>query len=94
MIKTLICFGYCLPVILICDNIIMRTIIDLPENQINAIAELCKLQGISRAEAIRRAVSEMLNHQQTAGRDKAFGAWKDKKVNSRDFVDALRREWE
>ena len=72
----------------------MRTIIDLPENQVNAIAELCKAQGISRAEAGRRAVAELLNHQQTAGRDKAFGAWKGKKVNSRDFVDALRQEWD
>ena len=86
--------GACLSVKMIHDNVRMRTIVDLPENQVNALAELCKSHGISRAEAVRRALSEMLSHQQMAGRDKAFGAWKGKKVDSREFVDALRREWE
>ena len=79
---------------MIYDAIIMRTIIDLPENQVHALAELCKSRSISRAEAVRRAVSEMLSNEQTAGRDAAFGAWKGKNVDSREFVDALRQEWE
>lgn len=75
------------------DDGIMRTIIDLPEEQVNALAELCESQSISRAEAVRRALSAMLAHQKTAGRNAAFGAWKGKKVDSRKFVDALRGEW-
>lgn len=93
LLLTIIYLFSCLSVKLIHDIVIMRTIIDLPESQVNALAELCKSQSISRAEAIRRALSEMLSQQRTAEREAAFGAWKDKKVNSREFVDALRSEW-
>ncbi len=37
---------------MIYDDVIMRIIIELPEDQVNALAELCKSEGISRAEAI------------------------------------------
>lgn len=70
----------------------MRTIIDLPEDQLNALAELCKTQRISRAEAIRRALAEMLAHQHTGGRENAFGAWGRR--DSKKFVEKLRREWQ
>ncbi len=78
---------------LIYDDVIMRTIIDLPDEQVNALAELCKLEGISRAEAIRRALSVMLTRSQTRGREQAFGAW-SKRGDSRKIVNALRQEWE
>jgi len=71
----------------------MRTIIDLPEAQVNALAELCRAQGISRAEAIRRALAEMLAGQKETGRNKAFGAWSAKKIDSREHVRTLREEW-
>jgi len=61
------------------DDGIMRTIIDLPDDQVKALAELCKSQSISRAEAVRKA---------------AFGAWQGKKMDSRKFVASLREEWE
>ncbi len=38
----------------------MRTIVDLPDEQVEALAELCEREKISRAEAIRRAVAAML----------------------------------
>jgi len=76
------------------DDGIMRTIIDLPDDQVKALAELCKSQSISRAEAVRRAVAEMLACQKTAGREAAFGAWQGKKMDSRKFVASLREEWE
>lgn len=72
----------------------MRTIVDLPDEQLNALAELCKAQRISRAEAVRRALANMLAHQQIAGRESAFGAWAKKKLDSRKFVEQLRREWD
>jgi metal-responsive CopG/Arc/MetJ family transcriptional regulator len=76
------------------DNGIMRTIIDLPDEQVNALKALCESQSISRAEAVRRALSEMLANQKSAGREAAFGAWRGRKLDSRKFVDALREEWE
>ncbi len=75
------------------DNVIMRTIVDLPDEQVDALKDLCKTQGISRAEAVRRALADMLAKQKVTGREKAFGAWKRKKLDSRAFVQKLRREW-
>ncbi len=72
----------------------MRTIIDLPEDQVRELRELCKTERISRAEAVRRALAQMLARKQSAGRESAFGAWKGRKIDSRQFVEKLRREWD
>lgn len=78
---------------MIYDAVIMRTIIDLPETQVEALGEFCRRQKISRAEAIRRAVKELLTTQKHSKRDNAFGAWAPRS-DSRETVDALRSEWE
>jgi metal-responsive CopG/Arc/MetJ family transcriptional regulator len=70
----------------------MRTIVDLPEDQLNALADLCKAQRISRAEAIRRALADLLHRQHRHGRESAFGTWKNR--DSRKMVERLRREWQ
>jgi len=70
----------------------MRTIVDLPDDQLGALAELCKTQKISRAEALRRALSDMLARQHRGGRESAFGTWRKK--NSRKLVERLRHEWD
>ncbi len=75
------------------DDIIMRTIIDLPESQVVALREFCERQKISRAEAIRRAVDGFLQSSAKANRDEAFGVWKSR-GDSRKEVDALRGEWD
>ncbi|CAN5866045.1 hypothetical protein BH11VER1_BH11VER1_26950 [soil metagenome] len=71
----------------------MRTIVDLPEEQVQALAELCDREQISRAEAVRRALSIMLNDEKLKKREDAFGGWQTKKVDSRKLVDGLREEW-
>jgi metal-responsive CopG/Arc/MetJ family transcriptional regulator len=51
-----------------------RTIIDIPEDQLREIDALCKLLGISRAEAVRRALRDYAQrngHVKTEG----FGLW-------------------
>lgn len=52
-----------------------RTIIDIPEDQLREIDALCRLLGISRAEAVRRALHDYARrngHVKTDG----FGLWK------------------
>jgi len=71
----------------------MRTIIDLPEQQIAALGEYCEHERISRAEAIRRAVEAMLASRVPAERAAAFGCWAPR-GDSRAMVDELRREWD
>lgn len=70
----------------------MRTIIDLPEHQITALADLCERENISRAEAVRRALDAMLAGEQARTRESAFGAWAPR-GDSRATVAALREEW-
>nr|WP_306469842.1 ribbon-helix-helix protein, CopG family [Oscillatoria laete-virens] len=71
----------------------MRTIIELPDDQVSALADLCKSEKISRAEAIRRALGDMLSRRKAHSRENAFGAW-PKRGNSRAIVEELRREWD
>ncbi len=78
---------------MIYDIVIMRTIVELPDDQVRALSELCKAENISRAEAIRRALGEMLTRKQATSREQAFGAWR-KRGDSRTMIDGLRQEWE
>jgi len=79
---------------MIYDDVIMRTIIDLPDDQISALTEICKAHGISRAEAVRRAVAEMLGKEKSSGREEAFGAWTWDGGDSAEFVRKIRKEWD
>lgn len=79
---------------MIYDDVIMRTIIELPDEQVQALAELCDAEKISRAEAIRRALATMLAQQPATGREQAFGAWGKKKADGRKMVERLRKEWD
>jgi metal-responsive CopG/Arc/MetJ family transcriptional regulator len=76
-------------------DINMRTIIDLPDTQIQALAQLCQKEKMSRAEAVRTAVAEFLK-QKNSPKDfqQAFGLWKNKKINAHRYLSHLRREWD
>ncbi len=71
----------------------MRTIIELPEPQLEALSDLCRREGISRAEAVRRAVAELLTRERAAAPDRAFGLWRAKPVDAVAYQRKLRREW-
>ena len=70
----------------------MRTIIDLTEGQVAALARLCAEQGISRAEAVRRAV-DRLTSEVPAPKDVGFGVWQHTRIHARRHLDRLRGEW-
>ena len=72
---------------------LMRTIVDLPEEQLDALAALCAQHKISRAEAVRRAVDQLLKEARPRTKDTGFGVWKHKRISSRKFVDKIRSEW-
>ena len=72
---------------------VMRTIIELPEDQVEALANLCRTEGISRAEAIRRAVAEYMDKQRHATAAGAFGLWRDRPVDGLEYERQLRDEW-
>jgi metal-responsive CopG/Arc/MetJ family transcriptional regulator len=73
---------------------VMRTIIDLPEEQLSALDAWRLARGVSRAEAVRRAVARLLDDElaRRAAVAAAFGLWK-----GRDGLvdqERLRAEWD
>jgi hypothetical protein len=52
----------------------MRTIIDLDDTQLRRLDAWAKLQSLSRAEAVRRAVTQLLDRAAPAG-SAGFGLW-------------------
>ena len=72
----------------------MRTIVDIPKQQIEALRTLGEQEGLSRAELMRRAVAEYLvRHQGEAG-TAAFGLWRNKPHNSVAYQEKMREEWD
>jgi metal-responsive CopG/Arc/MetJ family transcriptional regulator len=52
-----------------------RTIVDLPASQLKDLDSRCRSMGISRAEAVRRAVQAFLS-ESPGDSERGFGLWK------------------
>ncbi|MDP2055167.1 MAG: CopG family transcriptional regulator [Acidobacteriota bacterium] len=72
----------------------MRTIIELPADQVESLDEWCRREGVSRAEAIRRAVAEHLKKHHAGAAKRAFGMWRDMAEDGLAYQERLRREWD
>jgi hypothetical protein len=77
-----------------CYDDAVRTIIDVPADQIDALDRLCRLERISRAEAIRRAIARELAAVRSPQVERAFGLWRRRPVDAVAYQRRLRREWE
>jgi metal-responsive CopG/Arc/MetJ family transcriptional regulator len=71
----------------------MRTIVDLPAEQLGSLARLCEELKISRAEAVRRAVDQLIKESVATRTDVGFGIWKHKRLDGRKYTEKLRSEW-
>jgi metal-responsive CopG/Arc/MetJ family transcriptional regulator len=71
----------------------MRTIIDLPESDRETLDTLSRKLGISRAEAVRRAVAEFLKSHRSASDDELFGIWRNRNEDALVYEDRVRAEW-
>lgn len=71
----------------------MRTIIELPSDQVSHLDAHCRRERISRAEAIRRAVSLLLADASRAQTTRAFGLWRGRADEATASVERLRDEW-
>lgn len=73
---------------------VMRTIIELPDDQIEALDGICRRDGISRAEAVRQAVTLLMRERSASRSGLAFGIWRGKDaVDGLAYQEKLRREW-
>lgn len=72
----------------------MRTIIEVPQQQLDALDVICRTEDISRAEAIRRAITRMVGETRHTLVTPAFGVWRDRPVDGLGYERRLRDEWE
>jgi len=71
----------------------MRTIIEIPQDQVDALEAICKRESISRAEAIRRAVAAYVRHEGPSTANQAFGLWRGQRGSGLQYQEQRRREW-
>ncbi|MGF1643898.1 MAG: CopG family transcriptional regulator [Thiotrichales bacterium] len=72
----------------------MRTIVDLPEDQLKALSGLGERERLSRAELIRQAIAEYLERRGPAVSDEAFGLWAGRGEDGVAYESRVRSEWE
>lgn len=81
----------------------MRTLIDIPEKQLNDLRLIGKAKKLSRAELVRQAIAAFI-HQNRPARESAFGIWRDSKAvlpgpneplptDGLAYQERLRSEW-
>ena len=77
-----------------CYDDAVRTIIDLPVDQLDALDGICRRESISRAEAIRRAVDLLVRDRAAGASHTAFGLWRGSKaLDGLTYQERLRGEW-
>jgi metal-responsive CopG/Arc/MetJ family transcriptional regulator len=74
-------------------DIVMRTLIDLPEDQLRALTEIGRRTGQSRAAVIRDAVAGYLATRRGDGEAAAFGLWGPKAPDGLAYQRKARAEW-
>ncbi|MDQ3068360.1 MAG: ribbon-helix-helix domain-containing protein [Acidobacteriota bacterium] len=72
----------------------MRTIIEMPDEQVEALDGICRRDHISRAEAVRRAVALLLKQRGPDAAHGAFGLWRGaRRGDGLEYQQRVRREW-
>lgn len=71
----------------------MRTLVDIPDTQIKALAELCERVRQPRAAVIRAAIADYVARHQQADTRAAFGLWGVEAEDGMAYQDRLRAEW-
>lgn len=72
----------------------MRTIVELPGDQLSHLDAHCRRERISRAEAIRQAVALLLADASRAQAARAFGLWRGRSDEALGKLERLRGEWQ
>ena len=72
----------------------MRTIIDIPDTQLELLNSFAVQEKISRAELIRRAVADYLQRYASVAEDDAFGVWRARGEDGTAYQQRLREEWD
>jgi metal-responsive CopG/Arc/MetJ family transcriptional regulator len=74
----------------------MRTLVDIPDDQIVELTKLAEREKVSRAALVRKAISDLLASKRQTGDDSiaaAFGLWSDMEEDGLAYQERLRSEW-
>lgn len=71
----------------------MRTLIDIPENDLKLMSEVARKLEISRSEFVRRAVHSSLAPYRGKMNHEAFGAWTALDEDGLAYQERMRSEW-
>jgi metal-responsive CopG/Arc/MetJ family transcriptional regulator len=71
----------------------MRTLVDIPDQQIETLDRLARRQKRSRAAVVREALDEYLARNKAEPIDKFFGMWADRDIDGLEYQDKMRSEW-
>ena len=69
-----------------------RTIIDIPDEQLREINRVCRALNVSRAEAVRRCVNAVLEHNQTV-EENGYGLWRGAETEARGLLATIQAKW-
>ena len=72
----------------------MRTLVDIPDEQIEDLAVICEAKKVSRAEVIRQAIASYIDTNKRVPVD-AFGLWKahPDRLDGLAYQEQARSEW-
>lgn len=71
----------------------MRTIIEVPDDDIRNLDRIVEQQKKSRAAIIREAIRLYLKSRVVSSDEAAFGIWKEKKVDGLEYQAEVRSDW-
>jgi predicted transcriptional regulator len=71
----------------------VRTLVDLPDSQIRALADLCERVKQPRPAIIREAVAEFLERHAVKSMESAYGLWGAEAADGLAYQENARTEW-
>ena len=77
----------------------MRTLVDIPEEDLTLLKRIGEAESLSRAELVRRAISNYLKPHRRIAPLKAFGLWAGKPGRRKwrdglEYEEKIRSEWQ
>ena len=71
----------------------MRTIIEVPDDDIKSLDRIVRQQQKSRAAVIREAIRIYLDSKAVDSDQSAFGIWRKNKMEGVEYQENIRSEW-
>jgi predicted RNase H-like HicB family nuclease len=75
----------------------VSTVIEVAPEELDQLVRYCAREGITREEAIKRAVGLLVGRDEEAefqaALDAAFGMWKDHGETTDEYLARIRGEW-